>query len=302
MTIKGSIFAALLTPFDEDGSVSSERVGPLVDYILSRGVHGLYVSGSTGESVLQGAQERAGHLADVARSAGGRCTLIAQVGSASTNDAVALAKVAREEGYHAVSAVPPYYYKHSFESIRAYYTAIAEAADLPLIIYNIPALSGTDLSTAGLLDLMQDPRIGGVKFTAQDLFQFEELRKAAPERKFYFGTDEMFLGAAAMGSDGGIGSTYNLIGDVYLAIECAVQEGDIQKARRGQRVANDLIAILLRGGVISGLKYCLERLGVPVGKCREPFAPVPAKIAAELDVWMSEVGLTLKTGAASHLG
>ena len=286
MAIKGSIFAALLTPFDADGSVSSTRVGPLVDFILSRGVHGLYVSGSTGESVLQSREERAQNLADVARAAAGRCTLIAQVGSASTGDAVALARVARAEGYHAVSAVPPYYYKHDFESIRAYYTAIAEAAGLPLIIYNIPALSGTDLSTARLLELMQDPRIGGVKFTAQDLFQFGELRKAAPDRQFYFGTDEMFLGAAAMGTDGGIGSTYNLIGDVYVGIEAAVASGNMAEARALQRKANDLIAILLRAGVVPGLKHALNRIGIPVGDCRAPFRKPSGEALAELDAWV----------------
>lgn len=290
MAIKGSIFAALLTPFDDDGSVSTARVQPLVDYVLSKGLHGLYVSGSTGESVLQSREERARNLADVARAAAGRCTLIAQVGAAATGDAVALAHVARAEGYHAVSAVPPYYYKHDFDSIRAYYTAIAEAAGLPLIIYNIPALSGTDLSTARLLELMQDPRIGGVKFTAQDLFQFEELRKAAPDRQFYFGTDEMFLGAAAMGTDGGIGSTYNLIGDVYLGIEAAVAAGDIAKARALQGKANDLIAILLRAGVVPGLKHALNRLGVPVGDCRAPFRKPSGEALRDLDAWLDRNG------------
>ncbi len=294
MTIKGSIFAALLTPFDDDGRVSSTRVKPLVDYVLSKGLHGLYVSGSTGESVLQSREERAGNLAEVAQAAAGRCTLIAQVGAASTGDAVALARVARAEGYHAVSAVPPFYYKHDFDSIRAYYSAIAEAADLPLIIYNIPALSGTDLSTARLLELMQDPRIGGVKFTAQDLFQFEELRKAAPGRQFFFGTDEMFLGAAAMGSDGGIGSTYNLIGDVYVGIEEAVAAGDIARARTLQGKANDLIAILLRAGVVPGLKHALNRLGVPVGDCRAPFRKPSGEALQALDGWLDRNGYAIK--------
>ena len=297
----GSIFAALLTPMDEKGAIAPERVGPLVDYILSRGVHGLYASGSTGESVLQSREERAEILTALAAHAKGRCTLIAHVGAAATPDAVALAERAGDLGYDAVSAVPPFYYKHRFDDIAAYYRAIADASNLPLIIYNIPALSGTDLSTESLLELLTDDRIAGVKYTAQDLFQFGRLRQAAPAKKFYFGTDEMFIGAAAAGTDGGIGSTYNLIGDIYVAIESAIEAGDIDRARRGQAIANDFIAILMRGGVIPGLKYCLTRIGVPVGQCRAPFAPVSTDVAAELDRWMESIGLTLETGAVTAL-
>jgi N-acetylneuraminate lyase len=120
MQISGSIFAALLTPFDDNGAVSPERVGPLVDFVLSQGVDGLYASGSTGESVLQSEQERATLLTALAEYARGKCTLIAHVGSASTPEATALAKLAGQHGYDAVSAVPPYYYKHKFDDIHDY--------------------------------------------------------------------------------------------------------------------------------------------------------------------------------------
>ena len=290
MDISGSIFAATLTPMRADGSIAPEGVAALTDFILSKGVHGLYVSGSTGESVLQSRAERAEILTATAEHARGKCTLIAHVGAASTGDATALAEVAGKQGYDAVSAVPPYYYKHNFADIADYYRAIADASGFPLIIYNIPALSGTDLSSEKLLELMEDDRIAGVKFTAQDLFQFGELRKAAPHKKFYFGTDEMFIGAAAMGTDGGIGSTYNLIGDIYLAVEQAVAAGDIDEARMQQRKANDLIAILLKTGVIGGLKHALNRLGVPVGPCRRPFSPMSADSIKLLDTWLDANG------------
>jgi len=290
MKVSGSIFAALLTPFKDDGSISPEGIPPLVDYILSKGVHGLYAGGSTGESILQSREERVEHLTALAEYACGKCTLIAHVGAAATGDAEALAATAKSLGYDAVSAVPPYYYKHGSDDIHAYYQAIADAAGLPVIIYNIPALSGTDLSTQSLLKLMADPRIIGAKFTAQDLFQFQQLRTRAPDKKFYFGTDEMFLGAAAMGSDGGIGSTYNLIGDVYLGIETALNAGDIDQARNLQAKANALIAILLQTGVMPGLKHAMNRMGIPVGPCRAPFrAPNPDALPA-LNAWLDDNG------------
>lgn len=286
----GSILAAMLTPMRPDGSVAPEGVAPLVDFVLSKGVRGLYASGSTGESVLQSGEERAEILTALAEHAKGKCTLIAHVGAASTREAAKLARHVGDIGFDAVSAVPPFYYKHAFEDIADHYRAIADAAGLPLIIYNIPALSGIDLSTEKLLELLRDDRITGVKFTAQDLFQYGELRKAAPDKMFYFGTDEMFLAAAASGTDGGIGSTYNLIGDVYVGIEKAVAAGDMATARALQGKANDLIAILLKHGVIPGLKYALNRIGVPVGPCREPFRAPSAEGERVIDQWLAQNG------------
>lgn len=282
----GSIFAATLTPFTDSGGVSVEGIAPLTDYILSKGVDGLYIGGSSGEGMLQSLEERALVLRETSAYAKDKCTLIAHVGATSTREATALAKVAGQEGYTAVSAVPPYYYRHAFQDIKDYYHAIADAAGLPLIIYNIPVLSGTNISTEQLLELMEDDRIAGVKYTASDMFQFAQLRTYAPTKSMYFGTDEMFLGAAAIGSDGGIGSTYNVIGDVYVGIRDAVEAGDIETARKLQAKSNSFVAVLLETGVLPGLKHALNRLGVPVGPCRRPFSPSSPESLAKLDSWM----------------
>ncbi len=296
MRLTGSIFAAMLTPFNEDESLSLDGVAPLVDFILAQGLDGLYASGSTGESVMQSLEERRAFLSELGDYAHDKCTLIAHVGAASTSEAVALAKVAAAKRFHGVSAVPPFYYKHNFSDISDYYKAIADAAGLPLIIYNIPALSGTDIPTDKLLELLSDDRIAGVKFTSQDLFQFGELRNMAPDKLFYFGTDEMFIGAAAAGTDGGIGSTYNLIGDVYVGIQNAITKGDLDTARTLQRKANDLIGILFQTGVLPGLKHALNRLGVPVGPCRRPFSAPSARSLRLLDAWMDENGFVAQNG------
>lgn len=288
MKKKGGILAAMLTPFDRNGEVSLAGVAPLVDFILSQGVDGLYASGSSGESVLQSQEERAALLTELAGYAKGKCTLVAHVGSASTREATALAEVAGTNGYDAVSAVPPFYFKHNFDDIKNYYLAIAEAAELPVIIYNIPALSGIDIGTEQLLVLLKDERIAGVKYTDTNLFQYAQLRKAAPGKAFYFGTDQMFISAAASGTDGGIGSTYNLIGDAFVGIRDAIASGDIEKARALQAKVNGLVEILFETGVLPGLKYVLNSLGVPVGPCRRPFSPPSTESLGKLDRWVEE--------------
>ena len=104
----------------------------------------------------------------------------------------------------------------------------------------------------------------------------------------------MFLGATAMGSDGGIGSTYNLIGKHYVEIEKAVTANDIARARKLQSEANDMIEILIRAGVVPGLKYAMGRIGVPVGPCRAPFSPVSDASKAEIDAWLEAHNFSLK--------
>ncbi len=286
MHINGGIFAAMLTPFANNGQVSPSGIAPLVDYILANDVDGLYVGGSSGESILQNIDERKIVLRETSKVAKGRCKLIAHVGAASTDDAVALAKVASDSRYDSLSAIPPYYYPHSFDAINDYYKAILDASDLPLIIYNIPALTGVDLGTSGLLSLMEDERISGVKFTSTDLFQFWQLRRGAPNKALFFGTDEMFLGAAASGADGGIGSTYNLIGDVYVGIGKALKQGNVELAQQLQEKSCELVSVLLKTGVLPGLKHALNRLGVPVGGCRLPFQKPSSDSLTELDSWM----------------
>ncbi|MFT6301241.1 MAG: N-acetylneuraminate lyase [Granulosicoccus sp.] len=282
------IHAAMLTPFHDDESIAVEGIGPLVDYILANGVDGLYAGGSSGECILQSRPERELLLRELAHYAKGKCTLIAHVGAASTADAVAMAKVAAQSGYDYVSAIPPYYYPHSKAGIADYYKAIVDASGIPLIIYNIPALTGVDIGTDGLLDLLEDDRIAGVKFTATDLFQFWKLRRSAPDKSFFFGTDEMFLAAVATGADGGIGSTYNLIGNVYVGICEAITAGDIEKARQLQSVSNELVQVLLTTGVLPGLKHSLNRLGVTVGRCRQPFTTPSSESLAQLDQWIDK--------------
>lgn len=286
MKIPGAIFAAMLTPFEDDGSLSVKGIAPLLDFIVAQGVDGVYAGGSSGECMLQSRDERALMLRELAACGRGKCTLIAHVGAAATDDAVALARIAGEEGYDAISAVPPFYYKHAFENISDYYQAIVDACDLPLIVYNIPTLSGVNMATEECLRLLEDDRIAGMKYTASNLFQFAQLRRAAPDKSFYFGSDEMFLGAAATGTDGGIGSTYNLIGDVYVGISKAVEAGDIARARALQTKSNDLIGILFETGVLPGLKHTISRLGVPVGPCRRPFRQPSAESLARLDDWV----------------
>ena len=278
----GGIHAALLTPFDKEDAIDWTSMEALVQFIINQGVHGLYVSGSSGEAMLQSIAERSECLRNVAELARDKLKLIAHVGAVATRDVLKLAEVAHSSGYHAISAVTPYYYQFSRAEVLAHYQTIADHSALPLIIYNFPAITQA-FSVAELSNLLQHKNIIGVKHTSTDLFALERLRRHCPDALIYNGYDEMFLGGLSMGASGAIGTTYNLMGDVFVAIATAYEQAHTAKALELQRMANVIIEALIEVGVIPGCKMAMEMMGVPVGLARLPFRRLNSDDRARLE-------------------
>lgn len=265
------IFPALLTPFDKNDNVNTAELKRLVEWHISQGVTGFYVAGSTGEAFLLSEEERRLVYATVKEAAGDRATLIAHVGAVSTKQAVEYAKYVESIGYDAVSAVAPFYYKFSNAQVIEHYTAIADSVKIPLIIYNIPAFSGVDLSLDEVSGLLNHENILGIKYTSNDYFKMQQIRARFPEKIIYNGFDEMMICGLAMGADGGIGSTYNFMADKFIKIQQLWQSGDVKGAQAVQEEANKIIAALIKVGVMAGEKAVLTLLGYDFGVCRKPF-------------------------------
>ncbi|HDT1623868.1 TPA: N-acetylneuraminate lyase [Klebsiella quasipneumoniae subsp. similipneumoniae] len=278
------VMAALLTPFDRQQKLDKESLRRLVRFNLRQGVDGLYVGGSTGEAFVQSGTERQEVLEIVAEEAKGKMTLIAHVGCVSTLESQQLARAAVGYGYDAVSAVTPFYYPFSFEEHCAHYQAIIESADgLPMVVYNIPALSGVKLTLDQINTLVTLPGVGALKQTSGDLFQMEQIRRAHPDLVLYNGYDEIFASGLLAGADGGIGSTYNIMGWRYQGMVAALKVGDVAKAQQLQCECNKVIDLLIKTGVFRGLKTVLHYMDVvSVPLCRKPFAPVDEKFLPEL--------------------
>lgn len=270
------IFPALLTPFDQQDRVNTKQLQKLVEHNLRLGAKGFYVCGSTAEAFLLSTQERE-QVMDVVRSAAPNATLIAHIGSVNEKEATELAIRARELGYDAVSSVAPYYYRFSFSEIRDYYCRLADAAQLPMLVYHIPAFSGVNMGEGELGQFLNDARFMGIKYTANDLFLLEQCKTNFPDKIIYNGYDEVFLSGLTMGADGGIGSTYNFMTDKFVAIRKLFQEGRIAEAQSIQKEANRIIAVLCRVGVMQAEKEVLTQLGLDMGICRRPFRELTAE-------------------------
>lgn len=266
------IFPALLTPFDENNQVNEKELRRLIRYNLDQGAKGFYVCGSTAEVFLLTDEERRLIYRTVADEAKGNCTLIAHVGAVSTDQAVRYARYAEELGYDAVSAVAPFYYKFSFEQIRSYYFAIADAVRLPVIIYNFPSFSGVNLTLPQIETFLKDDRFIGIKHTSSDYFMLEQIKMHYPNKVVYNGYDEMFLAGVTMGADGGIGSTYNFMTDKFIRIQAYVKQGELKKAQEIQASVNRVVSALCKVGVMEGEKEVLCQLGFDFGRARSPFS------------------------------
>ena len=278
VTLKG-VMPALLTPFNDQQQLDTQSLRQLVRFNIAQGMDGLYVGGSTGEAFVQSIAERQEVLEIVAEEAKGKISLIAHVGTVSTHESQQLAQAASRFGYDAVSAVTPFYYPFSFDEHCDHYRGIVDSAEgLPMVVYNIPALSGVKLSLDQINTLVTLPGVGALKQTSGDLFQMEQIRRAHPDLVLYNGYDEIFASGLLAGADGGIGSTYNIMGWRYQGIVKALKEGDIATAQALQTKCNEVIDLLIKVGVFRGLKTVLHYMGViEVPLCRKPFAPVDEK-------------------------
>ena len=271
------IFPALVTPFTQEGEIDEKALHRLVEWNLQKGVSGFYVGGSTGESYLLSMEERKRVLEIVMAAVGGRVDVIANIGTFSTAQGIELARHADRLGVSAISSVPPFYFRFTAEEYYRYYCDILQEVSVPMIVYNVPAMSGVVFSNADLERLLNNDRVIGLKHTSYDLFQLQRLIQKFPEKSMFIGHDEIFLSALAVGAKAAIGSTFNFMAEKFIAMEKHFDVGEREQALKIQGEVNRIVEVLMQIGVFKGVKASLELLGVPCGVCRKPFQPLSAE-------------------------
>lgn len=273
------LFSALLVPFDENGQIIEQGLRDVVRFNIDvQQIDGLYVNGSSGENFLLSTEQKKQIFQIVSEENKGKVKLIAQVGSLNLNEAIELGKYATELGYDSLSAVTPFYYKFTFQEIKAYYETIIRETGNDMIIYAIPALTGVSMSMAQFDELFQNEKIIGVKYTDGNFFLLERLRKQYPNKLIYSGFDEMLIYGAISGVDGAIGSTYNVNGKQAKQIWDLCQTGKVAEAYEVQHKTNDLIEKILELGLYQTLKEILNVKGIQAGTVKQPMSSLdPAK-------------------------
>lgn len=268
------IYPALITPFDEKGRINPEMVQKVVDNCLAKGVSGFYVGGSTGESYLLSLEERREMLEHVVKAVNGRGDVIANIGVFATEQGIELAKHAESMGVSAISSVPPFYFPFSMEEYVQYYNDLGDSVNVPVIIYNIPAMSGITFKTDDIEKFFANEKIIGMKHTSYDLFQLERVLKKYPQKSVFCGHDELFLSTSVIGVQAGIGSTFNFMAEKFVKIQALTAENRWEEAAVIQDEANAVIEALCKVGVFKGVKAALKMQGTDCGDCRKPFQPL----------------------------
>ena len=268
----GGIWPALVTPLTASGGVDVAATERLIDYLVAAGVKGLYVCGGTGEGVLLTASTRRDMAQAAISAAAGRVPVMVHVGSVNQEEAVDLARDACKAGADAVSSVPPFYYGYRFGAIKAHYERLAAASEKPLYLYYVPA-STVSVSPEQLLELVAIEGVAGFKYTSHDLVYLTTvLTKRGEGTNIVSGPDELLLPCLALGVDGAIGTTYNLMPRLDIDIYESVRAGDLGMAQGLQRRANQVIDALRPYGVIPATKATLGLLGLPVGQASRPLS------------------------------
>ena len=267
------VYAALLTPFDENNKVDEGRLRRLVDFIVSKGVDGLYVCGGTGEGLLMNVAERKFVAETVKDQVKDKVTIIAHVGgSGSTENAVELAKHAETIELNGVSSIPPPYYGYRFEEIFEYYRKLGESTNLPFLIYYIPASSGISISNEQMKALGKIRNVIGLKYASLDLYTLQDLLlKMEGKWAAFSGADELCLPALTVGVVGCIGSTQNVLPELFVELYRNFEGGKIKEAMKLQERISTAVSLLLKYGRLASWKTAARFRGVDAGHCRPPF-------------------------------
>lgn len=273
------IIPAFYACYEEDGTVSSKRTRELAAHLMKKGVKGLYVCGSSGECIYQNKEERKRTLEAVMEETQGKFTVIAHVACNNTDDSRELAAHAQSLGVDAVAAIPPIYFHLPEYAIAEYWNDISAAApDTDFVIYNIPQLAGTRLTLPLYRKMLENPRVIGVKNSSeatQDIQMFKD--EGGENRVVFNGPDEQLVSGLAIGADGGIGGTYGVMPELYLAVFRAVKEGDMARAAAVQNDACRIIYALCgcHGNLYGVMKKVMElREGIILGGVRKPLANI----------------------------
>lgn len=285
-------YTALITPF-RDGEIDYPALGRIIDAQLEAGIDGLVPCGSTGESATLSHQEHERVIAFTIERVGKRAKVIAGTGSNNTQESVGLTRFAREHGADGALLIAPYYNKPTQEGLYAHYAAVAEAVDLPQLLYNIPGRSAVNIAPATVARLSRLKNVVGVKEASGSLDQVSQtIELCGPDFLVLAGDDSLTLPIMALGGQGVIAVVANLMPRELMALVGAMQQGDLAAARAAHFRLTPLIrAMSLETNPIP-VKAACAQLGLCADELRLPLTRLSEANQQQLAETLRSSGLT----------
>jgi len=274
MQLKG-IYAPIVTPFDADENINYQVIKQLIDYLLANGVVGLVPGGTTGEVYAFNETERLELFQFVKDYTGTRATLIAGTNSGATRDVLRYSEIAAKMGYDALMVAVPPYSRPNQRELLAHYRAVAQAVDLPIVLYNFPWRAGTEVGYDVLDGLLEYKHIIGIKEASGDMSRVYEMRLRYADRyQMICGSDDQALDYFLWGTQSWIGGAASCAPRQHAAVLAAAQAGDFVKARALMEMLLPMLRNLESGAYTQKVKVGCELLGIPVGNPRRPLLPL----------------------------
>ncbi|MDK2923240.1 MAG: hypothetical protein PWQ90_681 [Pseudothermotoga sp.] len=295
------VTVAALTPMNEDGSkVDHAVIKDYVDFLVEKGVNGIFALGTTGEGLLLSIEERKKALESFVRAVDGRVVLIAHCGALRIDEVRDLLLHARSVGADGASIVSPFYYRYRPEELQEFFLRCTEdIEDFPIYLYNIPALTNNWISAEIATKVhRRRPNIIGIKDSSQDLLHVLSLINDTPESfDVVVGSDRAFLSVLQMGAKGCVSGPGAVFPEFFVQLYRQFQSKDFDSARETQKKLTRVSLAILDGASIPVLKMVLNWRGIKAGGCRAPSKFLPEDQARQLrerlELVLSEVGLSL---------
>ena len=292
----GHVLTAMVTPFDATGRVDTSRAVEIAQYLLANGTDALVINGTTGESPTTTLEEKVSLVRSIAQAVGGN-RVVAGAGTNNTQEAVHLAKHSHEAGAGALLTVAPYYNKPSQEGLYRHFRAIADATPLPVLLYNVPSRTITNIEPVTVARLARDAaNIVGIKEASPSLAQAGEILRTTPDEfDLYSGDDAITLPQLSLGGAGVISVISHVVGKDLAALHQAWFAGDRAEAERLFLRTLPITAALFSAPSPAPTKFALEYIGQPVGGVRLPLVELnPAKRSA-VAAGLKDYGLVSST-------
>lgn len=289
--ITGSI-VAIVTPMFDDGRIDYDSLKKLIDFHVQEGTDSIVIVGTSGESPTVNVDEHAELIRTTVQHAAGRVPVIAGTGANSTAEAIELTRFAKSVGADASLSVVPYYNKPTQEGLYQHFRAIAEAVDIPVVLYNVPGRTVADMSNDTALRLAQIPNVVGIKDATGNLERGADLIARAPaDFAVYSGDDASAVALILLGAKGNISVTANVAPRLMHEMCAAALAGDVKTAREIHFKLLGLHRHLFCEANPIPVKWAVQQLGLIPGGIRLPLTPLSAEFHERVRTAMTQAGL-----------
>lgn len=287
----GRVLTAMVTPFNADYSVNYSEVANLANYLVNNGSDGLVVAGSTGEAATLTRDEKLTLFKIVMETVGDKATVIAGTGSNDTRASIALTEEAEKIGVHGAMLVGPYYNKPPQEGYYQHFKAIAESTSLPLIVYNVPGRTASNILPATIARLAEIDNIVAIKEASGNLEQVSEIIRTTPnDFLVYSGDDGLTLPILSVGGYGVISVAAHVVGKRMQEMITAFLAGDMNKAQALHLELMPFFKVIFVTTNPIPIKKAVNILGINTGPVRLPLIPPTVSEEEQLKKVMQSIG------------